>query len=156
MRFCILLIWPLFLFSQNEPLKLVCTDGTELYLGGDIYSIYHKIDSISYGRKEFKASVEDGCYKGSQLLLFDKVYSRLDRKIKKGNKHIRKKYEFTAFQFKQGENVFSINVTDDVFIHKFCCNIEKINVIAQALVFKIYSNDKIYDYIIIEKVQEEK
>lgn len=153
MRFCILLIWPLFLFSQNEPLKLVCTDGTALYLGGDIL---HKIDSISCVRKEFKASVEDGCYKGNQFLLFDKVYSRLDRKIKKGNKHIRKKYEFTAFQFKQGENVFSINVTDNVFIHKFCCNIEKINVIAQALVFKIYSNDKIYDYIIIEKVQEEK
>ena len=127
---------------------------TDYYAYTDIDS--HKIDSIHFTRKEFKATFYPYGDKGDNFSLSDTVAQFLPKKIRrKVHDYYRKKgLDTTAYLFIQEKDSFPAVVLEKntPFIKRIGKKTK--NVRATALVFSIFVKGKTYHQIVVEKLKE--
>jgi hypothetical protein len=142
-------------YSQQRCVTFI--DGEKIYFDEKIPT--EEIEKIMYVRKQFKASIIESCFKGSQFFINENIAKHLDKKMKR---KVYDRYccdpnaddfflyrEYTAFEFKQDDNIFVADILDEDFEKECCasCN----DYVMTAILFTFYTKNKTYRELLVEK-----
>ncbi len=149
------ILWAGNVYSQHRCVTFV--DGGQICFDEKIPT--EAIEKVTYERKLFKASVIEGCFKGSQFFIDEHIAKHLDKKMR------RKVYdhyccipnaddfflyrEYTAFEFKQGDHTFVADILGEDLIKECCEGCE--DYLMTAIVFTFYTKKGTYKEMLVEK-----
>lgn len=149
------ILWVGNTYSQQRCVTFV--DGTQICFDEKIPT--GEIEKVTYVRKAFKASVIEGCFKGSQFFIDEYIAKHLDKKMRR---KVYDRYccdpnaddfflyrEYTAFEFRQGDHIFVADVLGEDLIKACCEGCE--DYVMTAIVFTFYTKKGTYKEMLVEK-----
>ena len=126
------------------------------------YPTFSKVDSVQVIEKNINCDLIGNCYKGGIFFDSEKIKMIKSEKIKKdiyfdflnknsSNNLLEKDY--TAFDFLINNEKHSLTVLNEESIKKYCTNKKlPLQVKCNVYWFKIYSNKKVENYLIVNKI----
>ena len=149
------ILWVGYTYSQQRCVTFV--DGERICFDEKIPT--EAIEKITYVRKSFKASVIEGCFKGSQFFIDEHIARHLDKKMRR---KVYDRYccipnrddfflyrEYTAFEFKQGDHIFVADILGEDLIKECCKGCE--DYVMTAIIFTFYTKKGTYKEMLVEK-----